>query len=91
VNVYLWTAGTSAGVTDDHGRARTRAADAMLAIGATSALVETAHYDDDMKSLEVGYVRAGGMQWTATRHGETVTWISCWADPPMAPAPVTAP
>jgi hypothetical protein len=85
VNVYLWTAGTAVGVTDDDALARTRAAAAMLANGATAAVVETAHYDY-MKALTPGYVRAGGMRWTAARHGDSVTWAGCRADAPRAPA-----
>ncbi len=74
MRVYLWEAGSALGVTDDHARARTLAADSMLANGADEAVVEPADFDDATRSLTAGYVRTAGRRWTARRQGRRVVW-----------------
>jgi hypothetical protein len=75
VIVYLWQAGSAEGVTDDHERARRKAARFMRTTGTDKAIVETARYDDGIRSLGAGYAKADGPHWVARRHANgQVTW-----------------
>jgi hypothetical protein len=90
MKVFLWAAGSAEGVTDDHGRARSLAAGFMLANGAAEAVVETAHYDDAIRSLDAGYAKTAGQRWTGHRQDSQVVWNRCWVKAPKPEPPLLA-
>ena len=59
--VWLWSAGQSAGVTDELGKARA-AAGGCMAIGGT-AVVEPAYYVDGTSAVTTGYAPSGGTRY----------------------------
>jgi hypothetical protein len=75
VIVWLWRAGSALGVTDDEVKACTAVTSAMRSNRADTAVVEMAHFDDGVKSLSTGYVRADAPRRVARLHpGSQVSW-----------------
>ena len=84
--VFLWSAGTAEGVTDNPQTARTNAAALMCSQEADTALVEKAYFIPGIGSLETGYVPAGRC-WAARRHPSgRVSWRPCGRKPELAPS-----
>jgi hypothetical protein len=84
VIVWLWAAGSSAGVTDDHAKARRAAASALASSGTGTAVVEQAYFVSGTRSLSAGYERPG-TRWVARRRrGGRVSWRLCPAEPGLA-------
>lgn len=88
--VYLWEAGSTAGVTDDLVVACDRAATCLLLDGASEAVVETAWFDDGARSMDPGYTKSDGPHLTAWLQAGRVTWSDHRAPPPGAPEPAAA-
>ena len=63
--VWLWEAGSAAGVTDDPGKARRNAACVMRGTGADTAVVEGARFIDGTGALNDGYRGDGRRRWVA--------------------------
>lgn len=82
--VWLWAAGSSAGVTDDHAKARSAAASALADSGTGTAVVEQAYFISGTRSLDAGYERAGARWVARRRRGGQVTWRMCPAEPGLA-------
>jgi hypothetical protein len=74
---YLWEAGAAAGTADGEDEARERAEAAMLANGARTAVVTSAHFGK-LSSLDDCFVNWVGMRWTACRADGRVLWSSRW-------------
>ena len=82
--VFLWSAGTAEGVTDNPRKARDDAAALMRSQEADTALVEKAYFMPGFGSLETGYLSAGPC-WTARRHPSgRVSWRPCERKPELA-------
>jgi hypothetical protein len=75
VIVWLWSAGSAQGVTDDQGTALTAAALSMERAGADAAVVEQAHFVTATGTLAAGYQKADAPRWVARRRpGGRVAW-----------------
>ena len=74
--VYLWSAGTTRGVTDTRRKARKHAACCMRSQNADTAIVEQAHFVPGIESMEDGYARAArDPYWIGERHpGGRISW-----------------
>ena len=73
--VWLWSTGSTRGVTCDREKAFTAAALSMQGAGADTAVVEQAHYITGVDTLAAGYQKADALRWVASRHpGGRVTW-----------------
>ena len=82
--VFLWSAGTAEGVTDNPRKAHDDAAALMRSQEADTALVEKAYFIPGFGSLETGYLPAGPC-WTARRHPNgRVSWRPCGREPTLA-------
>jgi hypothetical protein len=74
VIVFLWSAGTAAGVTDSGRKARRQAAGWMRRQQTVTARVEPAHFIPGTETLDTGYIY-GGLHWAGRRHPSgRVTW-----------------
>lgn len=72
--VFLWSAGTAAGVTDSPRKARRHAAGWMRQQKAVTARVEPAHFMSGTDTLDADYI-SGGLHWAGRRHPSgRVTW-----------------
>jgi hypothetical protein len=75
VIVWLWSAGSAQGVTDNDEKARQAASRFIAGTGADTAVVEQAHYISGTDTLVTGYHKADAPRWVARRHpGGRVTW-----------------
>lgn len=72
--VFLWSAGTAAGVTDSSGKARRHAAQWMRRQDSNTARVEPAHFLPGTETLDAGYI-SRDLHWAGRRHPSgRVTW-----------------
>jgi hypothetical protein len=87
IAVWLWSAGTTEGVTGDREKACENAACYLGSAGAT-AVVEQARFVllVEGESLDAGYeTLTGAARWVACRHpGGRVSWSASPAKPEMA-------
>jgi hypothetical protein len=85
--VWLWSAGSAAGVTGSGEQARESAARFMGETSTATAVVEQAFYVTDTGTLTDGYEKAGTACWIARRRpGGPVTWQLHWPEPRPAVA-----